>query len=53
MEKEINFLGTSFTSFPSNFCNSLATGASENSFFTSPFGLPKCEQRITLVIQIS
>ena len=36
------------TSFPNNLDSSFATGANENSFFTSPFGLPKCEHNITL-----
>ena len=38
----------SLTSFPNSLDNSFATGASENSFFTCPFGLPKCEHSITL-----
>jgi len=40
----------SFTSFPSSFSSSFCTGAKENSFFTSPFGLPRCEQRITFAL---
>ena len=31
-----------------NLDNSFATGASENSGFTSPFGLPRCELNIIL-----
>jgi hypothetical protein len=38
----------SFTSLPNNLDNSFATGSKEKSLFTCPFGLPKCEQRITL-----
>ena len=38
----------SFTSLPNNLDNSFATGSNEKSLFTCPFGLPKCEQRITL-----
>ena len=40
----------SFTSFPSCADNSFATGAKENSFFTSPFGLPKCEHNISFAL---
>ena len=38
----------SSTSIFNNLDNSLATTSKENSGFISPFGLPKCEQRITL-----
>ena len=38
------------TSFPNNLDNSLATGASENSGLTSPFGLPKCEHSIIFAL---
>ena len=38
------------TSNPNCFDNSAATGASENSGFTSPFGLPKCEHKITAAL---
>jgi hypothetical protein len=36
------------TSLPSNSESLFATGAKESSGFTSPLGLPMCEQRITL-----
>ena len=39
-----------FTSFPNNLDSSFATGAKENSGFTCPFGLPKCEHKITLAL---
>ena len=40
-------LGTNFTSCPRSSESLTATGARESSGFGSPFGLPRCEQRIT------